>query len=501
MTPTPFRVVMISPPGYDHAEALREVAETLHFGLLALGHRSTMAINDFDPGARNILVGGNLMPVAWIERVPPGTILYNLEQWQSSWIGNEALPALMARCETWDYDAHNLARLHEAGLVGLSRHVPIGYVPELTRIPHDTETIDVLFYGSLNERRRRILVALEEAGLAVQLLFGLYGQARDAVIARSRIILNIHYYDTKIFEIARISYLLANAKAVVTEKDPETRIDPALNDAMAAVPYDQLVATCIALIRDEPRRQAMARTGFERFSARLERDILREALNAPRELLFNPRSGDAPVSDSPTSWPALPTILNIGSGKNFRPECLNLDIHDGWNPDLVADLNLPLPLPDDPLYPTRRFGPVRMPRGHFEQILAFDVFEHVQDLITAMTSCLNVLRVGGTLHIVVPYDLSLGAWQDPTHVRAFNENSWQYYTDWFWYLGWSESRFVLRVLNYNLSPLGMQMNENGETVETIVRTPRAVDAMEVVLEKVLLSDADREVLQQFRPGG
>ncbi|GAB0058719.1 hypothetical protein SIID45300_03074 [Candidatus Magnetaquicoccaceae bacterium FCR-1] len=498
MTPTPFRIVLISPPGYDHAEALREVVETLHFGLRALGHPVTMAINDFDPAARNILVGGNLMPVEWIERVPSGTILYNLEQWQSSWIGNEALPALMARCETWDYDAHNLDRLREAGLVGPSRHVPIGYVPELTRIPVETETIDVLFYGSLNERRRRILVELEEAGLAVQLLFGLYGQARDAVIARSRIILNIHYYDTKIFEIARISYLLANAKAVVTEKDPETRIDPALDDAMAAVPYDQLVATCIALIRDEPRRQAMARAGFERFSARLERDILREALGDPRDDLSHPPSGERPVSDSQTQ---LPTILNIGSGKNFRAECLNLDIHDGWQPDLIADLNHPLPLPDDPLHPTRRFGPIRLPRGYFEQILAFDVFEHVQDLITAMTSCLNLLRVGGTLHIVVPYDLSLGAWQDPTHVRAFNENSWQYYTDWFWYLGWRESRFVLRVLNYNLSPLGMRMNQNGETVETIIRTPRAVDAMEVVLEKVVLSEADREASRQFRPGG
>ena len=35
------------------------------------------------------------------------------------------------------------------------------------------------------------------------------------------------------------------------------------------------------------------------------------------------------------------------------------------------------------------------------------------------------------------------AWQDPTHVRALNRNSWLYYTDWFWYLGWLEHRFVL----------------------------------------------------------
>ncbi|MEO5346840.1 MAG: hypothetical protein H7834_10750 [Magnetococcus sp. YQC-9] len=307
MPSPPCRVVLIAPPDYAHAEALREVVETVHYGLLSLGHTSTTAINDFDPAARNILIGGNLMPRNWIDRVPPDTILYNLEQWNSSWIGNEVLPALMARCETWDYDAHNLTRLREAGLVRTGRHVPIGYVPELTRIPQVPETIDVLFYGSLNARRQQILVALEKAGLAVQLLFGQYGPTRDAVIARSKIVINIHFYDTKIFEIARISYLLANAKAVVTEKDPETRIDPDLSAGMAAVPYEKLIETCIELIRDTPRRQAMAREGFNRFSQRPERDILRQALDSePPIRVQTPISliddGPAPLR-SPTDAP------------------------------------------------------------------------------------------------------------------------------------------------------------------------------------------------------
>jgi SAM-dependent methyltransferase len=195
----------------------------------------------------------------------------------------------------------------------------------------------------------------------------------------------------------------------------------------------------------------------------------------------------------------LPRILNIGSGKNFREDCLNIDIHDGWQPDLVADLNLPLPLPDNPLYQTRRFGPIHMPTDYFDQILAFDVLEHLAQLTTAMTTCLNLLRKGGTLHVVVPYDLSHGAWQDPTHVRAFNENSWLYYTDWFWYLGWREHRFVMRQLNYNLSPLGMRLHQEGMPDETVLRTPRAIDAMQVVMEKVPLSAADLQELARFRP--
>ena len=47
------------------------------------------------------------------------------------------------------------------------------------------------------------------------------------------------------------------------------------------------------------------------------------------------------------------------------------------------------------------------------------------------------------MHVEVPYEGAPTAWQDPTHVRAMNENSWLYYTDWFWYLGWFEHRFAV----------------------------------------------------------
>jgi len=68
------------------------------------------------------------------------------------------------------------------------------------------------------------------------------------------------------------------------------------------------------------------------------------------------------------------------------------------------------------------------------------VLEHITDLKTYMTNCLELLKVGGVMEITVPYDLSLGAWQDPTHCRAFNQNSWLYYTEWSWYLGWEKQK-------------------------------------------------------------
>jgi SAM-dependent methyltransferase len=120
----------------------------------------------------------------------------------------------------------------------------------------------------------------------------------------------------------------------------------------------------------------------------------------------------------------------------------------------------------------------------FTEIIANDVLEHIPDLVTAMTNCRDLLKRGGEMHIHVPYDLSLGAWQDPTHVRAFNENSWLYYCDWSWYLGWPESeKFTCTQMGFELSELGHELLESKMPKETVLRTPRAVDALQVILRK------------------
>lgn len=193
-----------------------------------------------------------------------------------------------------------------------------------------------------------------------------------------------------------------------------------------------------------------------------------------------------------------PKRLNIGSGKNFRADCLNLDVDKTWGPDLVYDLNLPFPEGETGVFQTRRFGEIEIKEGCFHRVFASDVLEHVPNLPVCMTSVLYVLRPGGIFDIQVPYDLSFGAWQDPTHIRGFNERSWLYYTDWFWYLGWEKYRFKTRSMQFVLSPLGRQLQSGGMDSQTLLRTPRAVDSMNVRLEKIPLSEKDRMTLASFR---
>jgi len=195
----------------------------------------------------------------------------------------------------------------------------------------------------------------------------------------------------------------------------------------------------------------------------------------------------------------LPKRINLGSGKSWHPDFLNLDINDFWKPDVIADFGQTFP-PENATFETDRFGKIQIEKGSFELIAAHDVLEHIDALCTCMKNCLDLLDFGGLFDILVPHDLSFGAWQDPTHVRAFNERSWLYYTDWFWYLGWSEARFEVVKLDFNLSERGQALAAQGHSVDEIAVIPRAVDSMRVVLRKVPLSEQDRMTLAHHQQG-
>ena len=110
-----------------------------------------------------------------------------------------------------------------------------------------------------------------------------------------------------------------------------------------------------------------------------------------------------------------------------------------------------------------------------------------------------MLRDGGVLELSVPYELSLGADQDPTHVRRFNENSWLYYTTWAWYMNWRDERFDLVSQEFTLTALGHALRKQNVSQEEILRTPRAVEGIWATLRKRKSTEAEKfEYDREFR---
>jgi hypothetical protein len=277
--PVRFAVAVVSPPSNPTVGGgFRETAEGLHHALLALGHDSLLTSRlDLDE-CRTIVFGANHLVHYGLE-VPKNPIFYNLEQLgdDSPWMAMPEFIDLFRRYPNWDYSQANIEYLAALGLPRPT-YVPIGYVPELTRISPAAEDIDVLFYGMLSERRYGVLKDLHDRGLRVKWLSGVLGASRDAWIARSKIVLNVHYWEAKIFEIARVSYLLANKRVVVSERGADPTLERELESGVAFADYDELVDRCVELLGDERARRKLAERGYQAFSARDQAAIVDRAL-------------------------------------------------------------------------------------------------------------------------------------------------------------------------------------------------------------------------------
>jgi hypothetical protein len=480
MTSLPaFNVVLVHPDTHQHASAFSEIAEITLHGLREAGYPATLRRNEIHPNARNIVVGGHLLSAEECRMLPADTVIFNTEQmFEGSRFLTPTYRSLMSTFEVWDYSAMNIRFFRDVLPASREvRHVPLGYATDLSRIKkRDARDIDVLFYGSLNARRATCLQNIAARGLKVEHLYGVYGAERDAYVARAKIVLNLHYHDTPIIESARIAYLLANGTAVVSEDVTNADDRATYADSVLFADYSLLAEACHRLIQGDAWKDLEA-DSLARFQKRRAAGYLRAALDDSAPPL--------PEKARQTGPGAVPRRINFGSGRDFRDDLLNIDVDAKWAPDICADLSAEGALGRQ--YATERFGEVTLAENAFDEIFCLDVLEHVPRLVPLMTTFLGLLRQGGTLKVVVPYDLSLGAWQDPTHVRSFNENSWKYYTEWFWYLGWSEHRFQLSKLEFQLSQQGQALRAQGGTVPTLLHTPRAVDSMYAELTKVLLS--------------
>ena len=71
MTAT-FRVVVISPPGYRHAAAFHEMAESLYHAIRSLGYPASVEYNRFAAGAIHIVLGSNLVGPSAVGEIPEG---------------------------------------------------------------------------------------------------------------------------------------------------------------------------------------------------------------------------------------------------------------------------------------------------------------------------------------------------------------------------------------------------------------------------------------------
>jgi hypothetical protein len=263
-----FNICLVRPDNYIHSYAFLELGELLFFSLKELGYETNFGFNHVDPDASNILIGCHLLDPSFIPQIPSSTIVLNTEQiYSDTGAWNEAVFPWAKQFQVWDYSPRNIEKFKELGIDGV-KLLKIGYQKELARLNGSSQAkdIDVLFYGSVNERRKAVLDALEAKGLKVKVLFGVYGRDRDEWVERSKIVLNHHYYEAQIFEIIRVFYLLTNSVAVVGEVNETTSIDQMCKDGIRPAKYEDLVSSCVELVQNDALRESLQQQAFNSIS-------------------------------------------------------------------------------------------------------------------------------------------------------------------------------------------------------------------------------------------
>jgi hypothetical protein len=223
-----------------------------------------------------------MLPLDVLKQLPGDTIVYNFEQGRGL-ERSEVQPEILFIAEAfsiWDYSAANVEMWKLLGNAS-PKLVPVGYAPVLSRIPKaQDQDIDVFLYGSSGQKRMTAIHQLSEEGYRVMFVSGLYGPARDALISRAKIILNVNRNErSRIFEVVRVSYLLANRKAVLAVLDPDTAIEPDLAKCVRSTNAADLVLACEQLLSNDTQRAELEELAYENFAARGITTILDEALS------------------------------------------------------------------------------------------------------------------------------------------------------------------------------------------------------------------------------
>ena len=433
-------LVVIQPNGYVHSLVFVDVARALRHGLRRIGIKAHITKNRLRADCTNWILGGHLA-LRPEQIAGHRCVIVNLEQMGHA---GAALPDeyrhLLGSHPVLDYDAGNLEAYRSPGLpVGLFEFSHVSYLEKPTPALRDRE-IDLLFYGSVNDRRRDLFRRIEAAGVPVTCFDKpIYAEERDHYISNAKAVLNCSFYESHRFEQVRAFHCLSLGTPVVCERIP-----------CQAIPK-RFQESCFFFDPMDPAAFFGRVFRGEDFFDEADRRLVRWRESTPvgdTALLGFIRETEACLDRKVKGLaePWRPTRINLGSGKDYRLGWLNVDVDASVQPDLVLDLSRPLQFPIR--LRSELGGDVELQPDSVEEFFADNVLEHVPDLPRLMTQVLELLRDGGRFVVQVPCEGAPTAWQDPTHVRAFNQNSWLYYTDWFWYLGWLEHRFQVESLEW-----------------------------------------------------
>ena len=172
------------------------------------------------------------------KRLPPRnkTFMFQVEQVRASrWVDASYLDRLQNSLGILDYSTDNITALSRQNLsLKQLYHVPIQ--PFQKAMPEQLERdIDVLFYGAAGSKRRDNFIDALSKRVNLKVENNLFGEEMSGLLARAKIVVNIHHYENALLETTRLAEALSHGASVVSEKAVDQAEHDDLDDLVSFV--------------------------------------------------------------------------------------------------------------------------------------------------------------------------------------------------------------------------------------------------------------------------
>lgn len=206
------------------------LARSLHKNLEVHGVKSKIFSNN-----RMKIFSNNICIVICpqeFKHLPPKNLLisYQLEQYVSNWFDKSYLSILKESRAVWDYSLKNIEYLLENGIEEKNiSYVPVSVDIKYAELSNTLERdIDILFYGDIrSDRRKSILQSISEK-YNIKIVSDLYGSDLVRILLRTKLVLNIHFYENALLETTRICEALSHGCDVLSEISSDIKYYPEL---------------------------------------------------------------------------------------------------------------------------------------------------------------------------------------------------------------------------------------------------------------------------------
>jgi len=234
---------------YSRHIIFKDIVNCVYNSIKNLNYKVKITDKIDDNNDLYILIG----VVEFIDKIPNRYIIFQFEQTnvffndkKDIWFTKKYIELLNNAIYIWDYSNDNIKYLIKNLNIGKPEtifYIPLKYsncLDNLKKITENKKDIDILFMGSINERRKKILDRLEKKYITHTAPNNLWNEERDNLVSRSKIILNIQFYDNGLLEMVRLSYLLSGGAFIISEIGREEDIAEEMKHFLILGKYSSL---------------------------------------------------------------------------------------------------------------------------------------------------------------------------------------------------------------------------------------------------------------------